>query len=292
VIQGKPVDMARRRLQQVPWKAAGRTSEVQGSADDVVREVGWVFNNATGERLTLADFVSTGDEEVGSYLHLFALGTDRDDERTLVEIGSGIGRMTAAFTRRFGQVVACDLDAAFLERCRQTVATFGEVGRLRTSHVADGRSLELSDAMADVTFSYITLQHCAHDDALALVGEAVRITRPGGQVALNFRAWTVTDAVLVPLGALMRAAWRLPKIGAWLARRRSATRLGWQANRLGPDEVLAYVAALPQSIAELRVYTSPGRSAPRQPGVSVHTFEGIHRSHWWLVARREATPDQ
>ena len=35
--------MARRRLQQVPWKAAGRTSEVQASADDVVREVGWVF---------------------------------------------------------------------------------------------------------------------------------------------------------------------------------------------------------------------------------------------------------
>jgi hypothetical protein len=21
--------------------------------------------------------------------------------------------------------------------------------------------------------------------------------------------------------------------------------------------------------------------------VAVHTFEGIHRSHWWLVARRE-----
>lgn len=279
--------MARRRLQQVPWKAAGRTTEVQANADDVVREVGWVFNNATGERLTLAEFVRTGDEEVGSYLHLFSLGSDGDHARTLVEIGSGIGRMTAAFSRRFGQVIACDLDAAFLERCRQTVAAFGEVGRLRTSHVADGRSLDLPDATADVTFSYITLQHCAHDDALALVGEALRITRPGGQVALNFRAWTARDAALVPLGALMRTAWRVPKVGAWLAQRRFATRLGWQANRLGPDEVLAYVAALPYRACEVSVYTSPRRSAPRQAGVTVRTFDGINTSHWWLVARRE-----
>jgi ubiquinone/menaquinone biosynthesis C-methylase UbiE len=284
--------MARRRLQQVPWKAAGRTTEVQANADDVVREVGWVFNNATGERLTLAEFVATGDEEVGSYLHLFSMGSDHDDQRTLVEIGSGIGRMTAGFTRRFGQVIACDLDAAFLERCRQTVATYGEVGRLRTSHVADGRSLDLPDATADITFSYITLQHCAQDDALSLVGEALRITRPGGQVALNFRAWTVTDAVLVPLGAVMRAAWRLPKVGGWLAQRRFATRLGWQANRLGPDEVLAYVAAVSHATSDVSVYTSPRRSAPRHPGVTVRTFAGINRSHWWLVARRQARPDQ
>lgn len=284
--------MTRRRLQQVPWKAAGRATEVQPNADDVVREVGWVFNNATGERLTLAEFVATGDEEVGSYLHLFGLDSPDDERRTLVEIGSGIGRMTAAFTRRFGQVIACDLDAAFLERCRQTVASFGRVGHLRTTHVADGRSLDIPDAAADVAFSYITLQHCAHDDALALVAEALRVTRPGGTVALNFRAWTTVDTVLVPVGAVMRAAWRLPKVGGWLAQRRFATRLGWQANRLGPDEVLSFVAALPQRAVDLTVYTSPRRSAPRQPGVTVRTFEGIHRSHWWLVARREDAAGQ
>lgn len=288
----EPAPVARRRLQQVPWKAAGRTSEVQANADDVIREVGWVFNNTTGERLTLGEFVGTGDEEVGSYMQLFSLGSEHDEQRTLLEIGAGIGRMTAAFTQRFGVVIACDLDAAFLERCRQTVAEFGRVGRLKTSHVADGRTLDLPDAVADVTFSYITLQHCAHEDALALVGEAVRVTRPGGQVALNFRAWTSADAVLVPLGGAMRAAWRLPKIGAWLAQRRLATRLGWQANRLGPDEVLAYLAALPYPSTEVAVYTSPRRSAPRQADVTVSTFEGIHRSHWWLVARRDAAVGQ
>lgn len=286
--------MARRRLQQVPWRTAGRASEVQPSADDVVRRVGWVFNNATGDDLTLAEFVATGDEEVGSYLHLFGLDQDPEALRrdTLVEIGSGIGRMTAAFTRRFATVVACDLDAAFLERCRQTVAEFGEVARLRTSHVDDGRSLRLGDATADLTFSYITLQHCAPDDAMALIVEAVRVTRPGGTVALNLRRWTWRDLVLVPIGSLVRASWRVPGLGSRLAGRRWASRLGWQANRLAPDEVFAAVSGPGRRLVDCEVIVATRGSRPQVSGARVRTFEGLHPSHWWLVARRASDADQ
>ena len=99
--------------------------------------------------------------------------------------------MTASFTRLFDRVVACDLDAAFLERCRETVAQFGRPERLQTSPVADGRTIALPDDSADMAFSYITFQHCHHDDALALSDEAVRVVRAGGHVVLNFRTWTV-----------------------------------------------------------------------------------------------------
>ena len=51
--------------------------------------------------------------------------------------------MTCAFTREFAVVYACDLDAGFLERCRETVARFGKVDRLRTIDVADGRTLDV-----------------------------------------------------------------------------------------------------------------------------------------------------
>ena len=68
-----------RRSQLIPWKAAGRVSEQMASGDDVVRETGWVFNNATGDTLTLAEFVATGDDEVPAYLETFGL---RDDRRT------------------------------------------------------------------------------------------------------------------------------------------------------------------------------------------------------------------
>ena len=56
--------------------------------------------------------------------------------------------------------------------------------------------------------------------------------------------------------------------------------------------MLAYLAALPYRSTEVAVYTSPRRSAPRQAGVTVSTFEGINRSHWWLVARRDDAIDQ
>ncbi len=275
-----------RRPQLVPWKTAGRVSEDQASADDVVREIGWVFNNETGDSLDLKEFTSTGDHEIMAYLQAFGLQTEDLLGHTLVEIGCGIGRMTSGFSKVFGQVIACDLDAAFLERCRQTVAQFGVVERLRTIHVADGRTLEVADNEADLTFSYITLQHCQRDDALSLVAEAARVTKPGGFVALNFRTWTAIDALLWPLGKITRALWRVPKFGPWLAKRRLASRIGWQANRLSPDDVSAHLDTLEQRFASRVVFHSPDRNMKPRSDAELRTFEGVNRSHWWLVAER------
>lgn len=275
-----------RRKQHVPWTTAGSASEQQHSADDVVRQTGWVFNNRTGQQLDLEKFVETGDHETLAYLQAFGLDDAQLADQSLVEIGSGIGRMTASFTRMFAKVVACDLDGAFLERCRETVALYGLPEHLQTSHVADGRTLDIGDDTADLTFSYITLQHCHPGDALALTREAVRVTRPGGHVALNYRTWTGTDAALWPVGKLVRAAFRVPGIGGALARHRATARLGWQANRLAPDAVLREVA---DRLHDVRLVRSPKRPAFRVPGapgaaVVETTYVGVHRSHWWLVA--------
>jgi ubiquinone/menaquinone biosynthesis C-methylase UbiE len=270
-----------RRRQHVPWRAAGTASEHEHSADDVVRETGWVFNNVTGSQLNLAEFVGTGDNETVAYLEAFELLSPQAPTQTMVEIGSGIGRMTAGFSRLFGKVIACDLDAAFLERCRETVAQFGEAERLHTCHVFDGRTLGVADATADLVFSYITLQHCHHDDGLALARESVRVTKPGGHIALNFRTWVAQDVVLWPAGKLVRASWRLPRIGPRIAQRRLATRLGWQANRLTPKEVLGIIGP---SLSDVSIYRGPQRRRFAMPGTEDRTFEGVHRSHWWIVA--------
>ena len=274
----------RRRPQLIPWKVAGRVTEQQASADEVVQATGWVFNNETGATLTLAEFVATGDNEVPAYLERFGLTDDDDEHRSFVEIGCGIGRMTCAFTRRFGTVFACDLDAGFLERCREAVARYGKVDRLRTVEVSDGRSLALADETADIAFSYITLQHCERDDAVALVEEAVRVVRPGGQIALNFRAWSGLDPFVLPIGIGMRGLFRAPVIGPWLSHRRLPTRLAWQANRLDPHQVIHPIA---ERLADVVIWRNPARDAPIW-GVKDATpeyFDGINRNHWWLVAR-------
>jgi len=260
-------------------------SEQLDSGDDVVRSTGWVFNNVGGRNLTLAEFVATGDDEVPAYLEVFGLRGEHTQGQTLIEIGSGIGRMTCAFTREFGSVIACDLDQGFLERCYETVGKFGKVERLRTLEVVDGRSLNIAAASVDVAFSYITLQHCTVDDALDLAAEAVRVVRPGGRVALNFRGPAPNDILLIPAGKIVRALYHVPLVGGWATRRRALTRLGWQVSRLHPDEV---TGPLGPQLTDIQIWTNPN-SRLRAHGAEMRTFEGVNPAHWWLVAR-VATP--
>lgn len=278
------------RTQFTPWRSAGTLTETGGTADDVVRETGWVFNNETGKSLTLAEFVRTGDEEARRFMKHFGISPERLAHSTLLEIGSGIGRMTAAFTKSCARVIATDVDAAFLERCRQTVALHGKPERLTTSHVADGRTMDVASDSVNIVFSYIVLQHCQHDDALSLTSEALRVTRNEGQIMLNYRTWVPLDVVLVPLGSLVRLMWRLPVVGQKLATKRWATRFGWQANRLSPDEVLDHLAQRGElaQLTDVRVLHSHRRTrSVRRAGVDVGVLKRTNRSHWWLSARVE-----
>ena len=278
--------MQTKRAHHLPWRRAGHLADNNLSADDVVRETGWVFNNETGDDLTLKEFVDTGDKEVQRYIRLLELENIQFESSTLLEIGSGIGRMTSAFTNRCQKVIAADVDSAFLERCRQTVAQFGRIDRLNTLHVVNGRTLVLGDDTVDATFSYITLQHCQPQDAIELVNEAIRVTRSGGTIVLNFRTWVLSDVVLVPLGVAMRALWKVSIIGPRLARWRWSTRIGWQANRLNPNTVLAKVAP---ALCEIKVFHSVKRklkvSTNSQKPIKTIPTNRINPSHWWLVAQ-------
>ena len=281
------------RTQFTPWKSAGNRTETGATADEVVRQTGWVFNNETGSDLTLAEFVRTGDEEVRRYMHQFGCSPETLTNKTLLEIGSGIGRMTAAFTKQCFAVIAADVDAAFLERCHETVGKHGDVAKLRTTHVADGSTLQLPDSCVDIAFSYITLQHCEKSDALSLTSEAMRVARTGGTLLLNYRTWVRADAGLLPLGIAMRRLWRIPVVGKRLAVTRWSTRLGWQANRLSPDQVLVHLAANSPSgkrITNVVVHHSAKTTrAVKTPGVAVKPMKRVNKSHWWLSATVEGT---
>ena len=277
---------AKKRAQFVPWRSAGNRTETGGSADEIVRSTGWVFNNETGSELTLEEFVATGDKEVKRYMRQFGFDASRLAPLTLLEIGSGIGRMTASFTQQCANVIAADVDAAFLERCRETVGKHGRAERLTTTHVQDGSTLALADNSLDVAFSYITLQHCQRNDALGLSREAMRVTRAGGTVILNYRSWVLSDILLIPAGILVRLLWRIPAIGKQISATRWATRFGWQANRLSPDEVLQDIIDHSQkSLTKITIYHSPFQVRHvSHSNVQVKSLKRVNRSHWWLVA--------
>ena len=216
----------------------------------------------------------------------FGFDVSRLAPLTLLEIGSGIGRMTASFTEQCAHVIAADVDAAFLERCRETVGKHGRTDRLTTTHVQDGSTLALADNSVDVAFSYITLQHCQRNDALGLSREAVRVTRSGGTVILNYRSWVLSDVLLIPAGILVRLFWRMPAIGKRISGTRWATRFGWQANRLSPDEVLQDIIDHSQkSLTKITIYHSPFQVRHvSHSNAQVKSLKRVNRSHWWLVA--------
>lgn len=266
-----------RRVHQLPWRAAGRAAEEQ-SVDAVLRKAGWAFGHRASPDLD--EFVGSGERDLTQILDTLELGLDH--RSTVVEIGAGIGRMTAAFTNRFARVLACDLDAAFLERCRETVTRYGNAEHLQTVHVADGRTLVIPDRTADLTFSSYTLQHCVEDEALAMTREAVRVTKRGGWVVLQYRAWSTPDVMLAPGGRVARAAFRLPGLGEQLARRKLAARLGWQANRLTPGTVLAAVGG---DLVDVRLMRGPRRIPFDVAGTGDAVLADGDAKHWWLVGR-------
>jgi ubiquinone/menaquinone biosynthesis C-methylase UbiE len=152
--------------------------------------------------------------------------------------------------------------------------------------VQDGSTLALADNSVDVAFSYITLQHCQRNDALGLSNEAVRVTRSGGTVILNYRSWVLSDVLLIPAGILVRLLWRMPAIGKRISGTRWATRFGWQANRLSPDEVLQDIIDHSQkSLTKITIYHSPFQVRHvSHSSAQVKSLKRVNRSHWWLVA--------
>ena len=87
--------------------------------------------------------------------------------------------------------------------------------------------------------------------------------------------------MLWPAGKIVRALWRVPRLGPAVSQAPFHARLGWQANRLSPDEVLAAVRSQLTDVQSSDP-RSAAPSASRTPPTT--TFEGVHRSHWWLVA--------
>ena len=106
----------------------------------------------------------------------------------MLEIGCGIGRMTARLAELFGSVIALDVSPEMLDRARDALA-----GRTNVRYVlGSGSDLAMVDAASvDVVFSYIVLQHVPTvAGQLEYLRETRRVLRPGGAAAIQIRSAT------------------------------------------------------------------------------------------------------
>jgi len=94
---------------------------------------------------------------------------------TLVDIGTGTGRMIELFGPRAAQAIGIDRSSEMLRLARVKLETAGVRSSLRQG---DMYALPLADGLADCVIIHQVL-HYAHDPAAAIV-EAARVLAPGG----------------------------------------------------------------------------------------------------------------
>jgi len=125
---------------------------------------------AWGKKLA-AQFLTEAEIEIAS-------------DATVVEIGCGVGRMTAYFAEHASNVIALDVSPEMLTLARERLASATNID----FRVPAGSGLSgVPNASSDLVFSYIVLQHIP-DPAIALdyLSDAGRVLRSGGSLLAQF----------------------------------------------------------------------------------------------------------
>lgn len=141
-------------------------------------------------------FFAVGREIVATALTGAPVRPARRD--VAVEIGCGLGRICLALREHFDRVVGVDISEEMVRKARELVDD-SNVEFL----VGDGTTLRpLGDGSADFVTSFTVLQHLPRHELIgAYLGEAARILRPGGVLAVQWN----NDAH--PLRYRLRISW-------------------------------------------------------------------------------------
>jgi SAM-dependent methyltransferase len=105
--------------------------------------------------------------------------------KTVVDIGGGAGYFTAEFRARGADCFLFEPDPA--ELFSGDADGDGDGAVTEGAVLADGYWLPVRDGGADICFSSNVLEHVS--DPMGLIGEMVRVTRPGGLIYLSFCNW-------------------------------------------------------------------------------------------------------
>ncbi len=101
----------------------------------------------------------------------------------VLDVAAGNGNAALAAARRFAQVTAVDYVPALLEACARRAAAEGLPLRCL---LGDAEALPFDDASFDVVLSTFGVMFTPDQERAA--GELLRVTRPGGRIALA--SWT------------------------------------------------------------------------------------------------------
>ncbi len=116
----------------------------------------------------------------------------------ILEVGCGAGTVARWLARHTGKrnpIVGADINGYLLREAAKLAEAEGVGDVLKLRH-ADGQALPFPDADFDATLAFTVMEE---DDADVLLAECVRVTRPGGKVAVIVRSLDMPWWVNLPL---------------------------------------------------------------------------------------------
>jgi ArsR family transcriptional regulator len=169
------------------WRAVRETTPPpEESVRDRDRLAGVLLRRREREREFFDRAAAGWDEERSEGLGLMAgslaLAGLLPRDLTVLDLGTGTGRLLPMLAGQLDRVVAVDLSRSMLARARERLPA-GRVRFLR----ADAARLPVADSVVDGVVANMILHHI--DQPSVLLREASRVLRPGGQaVIVDFEA--------------------------------------------------------------------------------------------------------
>ena len=127
---------------------------------------------------TLQEFLATGERDVARFVDPFLAQYPSVPRGSVLELGCGLGRLSAALATRFSQVDAIDVSEVMVQKAAELHAALSHVKFVANN----GKDLSgFPSDEYDFVFSYIVLQHIPDPDIiLGYVREFGRVLRTGG----------------------------------------------------------------------------------------------------------------
>ncbi|HEV2303473.1 MAG TPA: methyltransferase domain-containing protein [Stellaceae bacterium] len=127
----------------------------------------------------------------------------------ILEVGCGAGSLVRLLARRLGEdnpITAADLNPFLLREAGLLAEAEGLASRIRFVE-GNAERLPIEDALFECVYSVTVLEECDADRAIA---EMLRVTRPGGRVAVAVRALDLSQWWNLDLPESVRAKVAMP----------------------------------------------------------------------------------
>ncbi len=140
-----------------------------------------------GTKIAEEEFQESGEENYDAYIRKDALLTERlapFKEKRVLDIGSGLGRLTEFFARDFKSADGVDISDSMVAQATKRLEHVSNIH----FHATDGKSFPFPDGTFDLVFSYIVFQHMPSREIVEEnFKEAYRVLVPGGTAKIQIR---------------------------------------------------------------------------------------------------------